>query len=139
MRELEFPSNRNFVAKLKHRRQNQNGTKDKDGTDACSNGIFEVDSDQMKGLMYVGNDAVHTLGIESFHAPIQEEINKRMSLLNDDKNGSNLRFAPITLNPEIEKNVDLILGLTGMDQVCDATLFYFGCTVTSKMYTCVCR
>lgn len=124
MRELEFTSNRNFVMKLYNRKQSHNNNNDKKisakddkDVDGCfSNGMFEVDTDQMQNLMYVGNDAVHTLGIESFHSPIQEEINKRMSLIENEE--SNLRFAPIALNPEIEKNVDLILGLTGMDQVC---------------------
>ena len=109
MRELEFPSNRNFLTKLKNRPQIKGG-----GT--C-NGMFMVDSDQVEDMMYVGNDAVHTLGIESFHAPIQEEINKRMSLMKGADNDSIMRFAPIAMNPSIEKNADLILGLTGMDQV----------------------
>ncbi len=114
MRELEFTSNRNFVMKLYNRKKQENDDK-KNIVDNCSNGMFEVDTDQILNLMYVGNDAVHTLGIQSFHSPIQEEINKRMSLIDNEE--SNLRFAPIALNPEIEKNVDLILGLTGMDQV----------------------
>ncbi len=117
MRELEFPSNRNFLTKLKNRAQNEKN-------EESANGMFEVDSDQVDGLMYVGNDAVHTLGIEAFHAPVQEEINKRMSLLgNIAQNDSSLRFAPIAMNPAIEKNADLILGLTGMDQVCVRGLF----------------
>ena len=110
MRELEFTPNRNFITSLKNRKQEK---KSEDG----SNGMFEVDSDQLKDLMYVGNDAVHTLGIESFHAPIQEEINKRMVLDMKNENNSTLRFAPVAMNPAIEKNAELILGLTGMDKV----------------------
>eukprot|EP00551_Chaetoceros_affinis_P010537 CAMPEP_0203667762 /NCGR_PEP_ID=MMETSP0090-20130426/4540_1 /ASSEMBLY_ACC=CAM_ASM_001088 /TAXON_ID=426623 /ORGANISM="Chaetoceros affinis, Strain CCMP159" /LENGTH=826 /DNA_ID=CAMNT_0050532027 /DNA_START=67 /DNA_END=2547 /DNA_ORIENTATION=+ len=151
MRELEFPTNRNFLIELTNRPQQkdqnlqpapeeekkdqiENNEKGDAGqhagnSDVSSAGMFIVHSDQVKDLMYIGNDAVHTLGIQSFHAPIQEEINRRMSLLNNngndkDKNNndnnaeaSRLRFAPIALNPEIEKNADLILGLTGMDQV----------------------
>jgi len=116
MRELEFPSNRNFVLNLRNRKQEKNNKNNSSDLDSCSKGMFEVDTDQISNLMYVGNDAVHTLSIDSFHAPIQEEINKRMSLLKNEE--SKLRFAPIALNPEIEKNVDLLLGLTGMDQVC---------------------
>lgn len=113
MRELEFPSNRNFLTSLKNREQSS-GEKEE-----LSNGMFEVSSDQVEDLMYVGNDAVHTLGIKAFHAPIQEEINKRMSLVgNGVENNSILRFAPIAMNPAMEQNADLILGLTGMDQVC---------------------
>ena len=106
-----------------------NTKKEKDNGDHGSNssnggGMFLVDSDQVSDLMYVGNDAVHTLGIESFHAPIQEEINKRMSLVQSTGRDSTLRFAPTSLNPAIEKNVDLILGLTGMDQVSHIMYIY---------------
>jgi glutamate-1-semialdehyde aminotransferase len=108
MRELEFPAKRNFLTELRNRKQSNDS--------GYAKGMFEVDTSTMSNLMYVGNDAVHTLGIEAFHAPIQEEINKRMSLMNGDKDGA-LRFAPLSLNAELEKNTNMILELTGMDQV----------------------
>jgi len=130
MRELEFPAPRNFLTELRNRKQsNDDGAarnfladlsplkSRKQPNDDGAKGMFEVDSEQMSNLMFVGNDAVHTLGIEAFHAPIQEEVNKRMSLVSGEKS-SLLRFAPLSLNPELEKNADMILGLTGMDQVC---------------------
>lgn len=112
MRELEFPSQRNFITDLRNR--SQEGAASCKDSDAYSNGMLEVDVETENNLMYVGNDAVHTLGIGSFHRPVQEEINRRMALSNYE---SNLRFAPLSLNAELEKNVELILGLTGMDQV----------------------
>ena len=102
MRELEFPAKRNFICELHN--------KDSDG-------IFEVVTQDGSAMPYVGNDAVHTLGIRSFHAPLQEEINRRMSLINPENKDSLLRFAPIAMNVELEKNVDMMLQLTGMDQV----------------------
>ena len=68
---------------------------------------------------FLGNDAVHTLGVKSFFAPVQKEINRRMELIDD--NGSNeeamLRFCPLTMNSALEENVDLVKSLTGMDKV----------------------
>ena len=113
MRELEFPCQRNFISKVRNRAQEGNRSTNED-CDHYSSGMLEVDVETETNLMYVGNDAVHTLGIESFHGPVQEEIHQRMTPDNAD---SNLRFAPLSLNPALEKNVDLILGLTGMDQV----------------------
>ena len=110
MRELEFPATRNFLTELKNRKQKKDGS-------GMAKGMLEVNSDTVANLMFAGNDAVHTLGVDSFHAPMQEEINKQMSLVNGEKNSS-LRFAPLSLNPELEKNANMILGLTGMDQVC---------------------
>jgi hypothetical protein len=108
MRELEFPAKRNFVTEVRNRKQVK--------SDGYAKGMFEVDSATMSNLIFVGSDAVHTLGIDAFHAPIQEEINNRMSLVDGNKS-SFLRFAPLALNPELEKNANMILGLTGMDQV----------------------
>lgn len=123
MRELEFPAKRNFLTELRNRKQyNDSG---------YAKGMFEVDTTIMSNLMYVGNDAVHTLGIGAFHAPIQEEINKRMSLMNGDKDGS-LRFAPLSLNAELEKNTNMILELTGMDQVCHFEDVYLAKCFLSK-------
>jgi len=102
MRELEFPAKRNFICEL----HNKNG-----------NGIFQVITQDGSSLPYVGNDAVHTLGVRSFHAPLQEEINRRMSLIDPENKDSLLRFAPIAMNVELEKNVNMMLELTGMDQV----------------------
>jgi hypothetical protein len=102
LRELEFPTKRNFICEL-HNKDNV--------------GIFEVVTQDGSVLPYVGNDAVHTLGIRSFHAPLQEEINRRMTLMNPENKDSSLRFAPIAMNVELEKNVNMMLQLTGMDQV----------------------
>jgi hypothetical protein len=99
MRELEFSPTRNLITQVQ------------------TDGMHQVVVDsgiKDKPLVYCGNDAVHTLGVSSFHAPIQQEINRRMELGGGD---SALRFAPITLNPELEKNANLILRMTGMDQV----------------------
>jgi acetylornithine/succinyldiaminopimelate/putrescine aminotransferase len=62
-------------------------------------------------LLYLGNDAVHILGM-SFYQPIQQEINRRMLLPE-----ANLKFAPIALHPELERNATTILKMTKMDQV----------------------
>jgi hypothetical protein len=110
LRELEFPATRNFLHELRNRKQ-QSPT-----TQGYEKGMFEADSEAQSHLLYVGNDAVHTLGVEAFYAPIQNEINRRMSLL-DGENNSILRFAPLSLNPELEKNAEMILSLTGMDKV----------------------
>lgn len=119
MRELEFPATRNFVTELKNRKQKE------DSSCVGAKGMFEVDSNTVSNLMYVGNDAVHTLGIDSFHRPIQEEINKRMSLVDGGDKNTTLRFAPLSLNPELEKNANMILGLTGMDQVCTLLCHFY--------------
>lgn len=109
MRELEFPATRNFLTQLRNRKQ---ANSNKGGLEE---GMFEVDSETASNLLYVGNDAVHTLGIKAFHAPIQEKINKQMSLLKDQS--SFMRFAPLSLNPILEQNANMILEMTGMDQV----------------------
>ncbi len=118
MRELEFSSSgtRNFITSVEHRKQGENSNAD--GNEEGAIGMLQVNTEGAKDLMYVGNDAVHTLGMEAFHVPIQREINKRMQLENDKgADDSKFRFTPISLTPALEKNVDLILGLTGMDQV----------------------
>ena len=80
--------------------------------------MYQVDTVTQKELFMVGNDAVHTLGNEAFHAPVQEEINARMSFEENGKNSdAMLRFAPLSLNQELEKNVETILNMTGMDKV----------------------
>jgi hypothetical protein len=97
LRELEFPNTQNFITRVE------------------TEGMHRVVMENGDKLLYLGNDAVNTLGVKSFYEPIQEEINRRMSLIGD--NQSRLRFSPIALNPELERNTDLILSLTGMDQV----------------------
>ena len=152
LRELEFYPNvdgRNYVRLV---RNGNDGTDDDGSADddvECDDGrarrrsssIVDVDDLASSGMMhvitddgiarpYVGNDAVHTLGSRHFYAPIQEEINRRMSLLSsssddddDDKDDetrigtSMLRFCPIAMNGELTKNVSLIKKLTGMDRV----------------------
>jgi hypothetical protein len=109
MRELEFPATRNFLTELRNRKQS------KSQKGGLEEGMLEVDSETASNLLYVGNDAVHTLGIKAFHEPVQEEISKQMSLLKD--RSSFMRFAPLSLNPILEENVNMILELTGMDQV----------------------
>jgi hypothetical protein len=96
LRELEFPSsNRNFVTSLDAKK-----------------GIHKVQLENGEVIPYLGNDAVHTLGYNSFYKPLQDEIAKRMA-----SPQATLKFAPIALNPELEKNADMILEMTGMDQV----------------------
>jgi hypothetical protein len=75
-------------------------------------GVHRVALENGQTVPYLGGDAVHTLGYEAFVKPIQEEINRRMSSAD-----STLRFAPTSLNPELKKNSDMILNMTGMDQV----------------------
>lgn len=107
LRELEFPMTRNFIVEMRNKKQKKRH--------GYEEGIFEVDSETASNLMYVGNDAVHTLGVKAFHEPVQEEINKQMSLVKEKT--SFLRFSPISLNYVLEKNVNMILEMTGMDQV----------------------
>jgi hypothetical protein len=116
MRELEFPVTRNFLSELRNRKQSKSKRL------GLEEGMFEVDSEVASNLLYVGNDAVHTLGIKAFHEPVQENINKQMSLLKDKS--SFMRFAPLSLNPILEKNANMILELTGMDQVRIQRLIY---------------
>ena len=105
LRELEFPNaGRNFVSNV----SNNGG----DG-----NGMLMVTTEDGVSRQLVGNDAVHTLGVKSFYAPVQDEINRRMKLSGDGNNDSMLRFSPISMNSELDKNVNLIKKLTGMDKV----------------------
>jgi len=102
LRELEFsPAKRNFVT-------------DVDTAKGIHMVTVDTGDEKTEPLLYCGSDAVHTLGCKEFHAPIQKEINKRMDLSNKE---SNLRFAPVALNTELEKNANAILELTGFDQV----------------------
>lgn len=107
LRELEFaPPKRNFITQV-----------------LTNDGIHKVQVDsgdensKQESLVYCGSDAVHTLGVSQFHAPLQKEINSRMEINNRKGSDSTLRFAPIALNTELEKNANMILNLTGMDKV----------------------
>lgn len=102
LRELEFsPNKRNFITNV--------------NTDKGMHMVtVDTGDEKTEPLLYCGSDAVHTLGCKDFHAPIQKEINKRMELSNKE---SHMRFAPIALNTELEKNANAILELTGFDQV----------------------
>lgn len=129
LRELEFPTiGRNFITNVTHGSANggkkdTNGNKNKD--DVASVGIIHVTTEDGISRPYVGNDAVHTLSVHKFHAPIQEEINRRMSLRKEDvcphyggkDQSTTLRFCPIAMNTELERNVELVRKLTGMDKV----------------------
>ncbi|ACI64822.1 predicted protein [Thalassiosira pseudonana CCMP1335] len=80
-------------------------------------GILTVVTEDGVARPYVGNDAVHTLGVESFYAPIQKEVNRQMSLDDKENKESMMRYCPIAMNSALEKNVGLIKRLTGMDKV----------------------
>lgn len=96
LRELEFSAkDRNYIQQLH-----------------ANEGVHRVVLENGQTVPYLGGDAVHTLGYEPFVKPIQEEINRRMSAAE-----STLRFAPTSLNPELKKNAEMILNMTGMDQV----------------------
>jgi hypothetical protein len=96
LRELEFSAkDRNYIQQVH-----------------ANKGVHRVALENGQTVPYLGGDAVHTLGYEAFIKPIQEEINRRMSSAD-----STLRFAPTSLNPELKKNTDMILNMTGMDQV----------------------
>ena len=132
LRELEFPTiGRNFITSVTHHGSSANGGKtndtngNNDNDDVASAGMIHVTTEDGISRPYVGNDAVHTLSVQSFHAPIQEEINRRMSLRKEDacpfyggkEQSTTLRFCPIAMNTELERNVDLVRKLTGMDKV----------------------
>ncbi len=120
LRELEFPNDRrNFITGVFNNKYNGN-EKDTAGA-AGGGGMLHVTTEDGVSRPYVGNDAVYTFGIDSFYAPIQEEVSRRMTLIkNDGKSSgeeSKLRFCPIAMNGELEKNVELVKRLTGMDKV----------------------
>ena len=105
LRELEFPNaGRNYVSEVRNI-----------GSD--DNGMLMVTTENDVACPFVGNDAVHTLGVKSFYAPVQNEINRRMALDGNDNKNSMLRFSPISMNSELEKNVRLIKKLTRLDKV----------------------
>lgn len=105
LRELEFPNaGRNYVSEVRNI-----------GSD--DNGMLMVTTENDVACPFVGNDAVHTLGVKSFYAPVQNEINRRMALDGNDNKNSMLRFSPISMNSELEKNARLIKKLTRLDKV----------------------
>lgn len=109
LRELEFHnSGRNFVSKVTN---NNNGS--------GGGGMLVVTTEDGTKRELLGNDAVHTLSVKSFYVPVQREINRRMELLagGDDCQDSMLRFSPISMNTELERNVTLLKNLTGLDKV----------------------
>jgi hypothetical protein len=128
LRELEFSTvGRNFIINVTHGavggKKDAKSNNDKD--DVASGGMIHVTTEDGISRPYVGNDAVHTLSVQKFHAPIQEEINRRMSLRREDacpfyggkEQSTTLRFCPIAMNTELERNVELVRKLTGMDKV----------------------
>ena len=120
LRELEFPvDGRNFITNV-----NVAAASDNDSTSKSSSsggGMLHVTTEDDKTRLYVGNDAVHTMNVHTFYAPIQNEINRRMEINNEGSSNSSssmLRFCPIAMNAELEENVTLVKRLTGMDKVC---------------------
>lgn len=112
LRELEFPnSRRNFITGVYNNKNDGNAKVATGG----AGGMLHVLTEDGVSRPYVGNDAVYTFGIDSFYAPIQEEVSRRMALKQDGE--SKLRFCPIAMNGELEKNVELVKRLTGMDKV----------------------
>jgi len=102
LRELELDAaGRNYIVDVKN---------SKEGGDGVASGMLTVVTEDTKEKPYVGNDAVHTLSHTSFYQPIQKEIMRRME---DDT----LKYCPIAMNGNLERNVELIKKLTGMDQV----------------------
>ena len=116
LRELEFnPSPRNYVSKVK----------------ACGGQMLKVVDPTGTERPYVGSDAVQTLGVQDFYVPIQSEINKRMDLAggrNDGSNEATLRFAPTSLTPALEKNVQMLLKVVGGDMQ-QVRSFIFDCMI----------
>lgn len=124
LRELEFPNDRrNFITGVFNNKTNGN-EKDTSGSGG-GGGMLHVCTEDGVSRPYVGNDAVYTFGIDSFYAPIQEEVSRRMALSKDggaaaggeQQQQAKLRFCPIAMNGELEKNVELVKRLTGMDKV----------------------
>jgi hypothetical protein len=126
LRELEFPNDRrNFITGVFNNKTNGN---EKDTSGSGGGGMLHVCTEDGVSRPYVGNDAVYTFGIDSFYAPIQEEVSRRMTLSNDgaatggEQQQAKLRFCPIAMNGELEKNVELVKRLTGMDKVSSRSL-----------------
>ena len=69
----------------------------------------EVTLPSGKVLQYLSSDAVHFFG-QKYYKALHDEISKRIA-------SNKTLFAPITINPDLEKNVETILGLTEMEGV----------------------
>lgn len=139
LRELEFPAaGRNFISDVLLRRvdipargpanggsngrytpiaSNRSVASASDGEDAVAGGILTAVTEDGVARPYIGNDAIHSMGVESFYAPIQKEINRRMELDDKENEEAMLRFCPIAMNSVLERNVALVKKLTGMDTV----------------------
>ena len=117
LRELEFPvDGRNFITNVKQvAASSDNGSTSKSSS-SSGGGMLHVTTEDDNTRIYVGNDAVHTMNVHTFYAPIQNEINRRMEI--NEGSSSMLRFCPIAMNAELEENVTLVKRLTGMDKVC---------------------
>ncbi|KAL7466872.1 hypothetical protein ACHAXS_007147 [Conticribra weissflogii] len=114
LRELEFSGGgRNFISEVHNGSKESKHEQDED----MAAGILNVVTEDGISRPYVGNDAVHTLGVESFYVPVQNEIQRRMTLDSKRNNESMMRFCPIAMNSALEKNVNLLKNLTGMDKV----------------------
>jgi hypothetical protein len=112
LRELEFDgSGRNYVVNVVN---SSCGGSDEDGAAGMLTVQTETDF-----CPFVGSDAVHTFGTKVFYEPIQREIGKRM------EQGDLLRFCPTVMNGALERNVELIKRLTGLDQVSSSFLLFF--------------
>lgn len=118
LRELEFNnSGRNFIKEVRNGCPDAKTNADQSNAEeALAAGILTVRTEDNVTRPYVGNDAVHTLGVEAFYAPIQREVNRRMSIEGNNSD-SMLRFCPIAMNGELERNVEMIKRLTGLDKV----------------------
>lgn len=124
LRELEFPvDGRNFITNVNvaaAAASDNNGSAGKSSSGG-GGGMLHVTTEDGKTRLYVGNDAVHTMNVHTFYAPIQNEINRRMEINYEGSSCSSssmLRFCPIAMNAELEENVTLVKRLTGMDKVC---------------------
>ena len=109
LRELEFHNaGRNFISNVTNNNKNGSG----------GGGMLLVTTEDGTKRELLGNDAVHTLSVKSFYVPVQKEINRRLELAGgDDCQDSMLRFSPISMNAELERNVSLLKNLTGLDKV----------------------
>ena len=109
LRELEFDATgRNFIVDVKNSPNGENGAA----------GMLTVITEDSSEVPYVGNDAVHTMGKNAFYDPIQREITRRME-------GDMFKYCPIAMNTNLDRNVELVKELTGMDQVSTVLMILF--------------
>jgi len=121
LRELEFSSEgRNFVSSVRNNSDDAGAAGGVGSGAGGAAGMLTVTSEDGVARPFVGNDAVQTMGVRSFYAPVQREIGRRMRLDGgDDDNDEEamLRFCPLAMNGALERNVELVRRLTGMDKV----------------------